>query len=160
MARNIPENEDDFIRMQQEAIRRVREMQERARRTLENAGMPIAAPAPPPAEAAAADPPSAWPLRAADGPAPVIPSVPDAGPSDPGPREPEPRRPGNGRPPAGNPSPPPRNPVADLLTNPLQNVFHLSLDSEQLLLLGLAYMLYRDNADIYLILALVFIMLT
>jgi hypothetical protein len=35
------DSEDDFLRMQQEAIRRVREMQSRARATLENAGMHI-----------------------------------------------------------------------------------------------------------------------
>lgn len=35
------ESEEDFLRMQQEAIRRVREMQSRARATLEKAGMHI-----------------------------------------------------------------------------------------------------------------------
>lgn len=35
------DSEDDFARMQQEAIRRVRDMQNRARATLENAGMHI-----------------------------------------------------------------------------------------------------------------------
>ena len=44
MPRQAPENEDDFLRMQQEAIRRVRDMQERARRTLENAGVTIERP--------------------------------------------------------------------------------------------------------------------
>ncbi len=41
MANQWSESDDDFIRMQQEAIRRVREMQSRARATLENAGMHI-----------------------------------------------------------------------------------------------------------------------
>jgi hypothetical protein len=41
VANRNTESEDDFIRMQQEAIRRVREMQSRARATLENAGMHI-----------------------------------------------------------------------------------------------------------------------
>lgn len=41
MAKRSPESDDDFMRMQQEAIRRVREMQNRARATLENAGMHI-----------------------------------------------------------------------------------------------------------------------
>lgn len=41
MPRENPESEEDFIAMQQEAIRRVREMQQRARDTLENAGMHI-----------------------------------------------------------------------------------------------------------------------
>jgi hypothetical protein len=41
VAKQNPESEDDFIRMQQEAIKRVRDMQSRARATLENAGMHI-----------------------------------------------------------------------------------------------------------------------
>lgn len=41
MANQRPESDDEFITMQQEAIRRVREMQSRARATLENAGMHI-----------------------------------------------------------------------------------------------------------------------
>jgi hypothetical protein len=41
MPRKSPENEDDFIRMQQEAIRRVRDMQERSRNTLESANMSL-----------------------------------------------------------------------------------------------------------------------
>lgn len=41
MSKHYPESEDDFIRMQQEAIKRVREMQNRARATLERAGMHI-----------------------------------------------------------------------------------------------------------------------
>lgn len=41
MARQNPESDSDFLRMQQEAILRVREMQSRARATLENAGMHI-----------------------------------------------------------------------------------------------------------------------
>lgn len=41
VARQTSEAEDDFIRMQQEAIMRVRDMQSRARATLENAGVHI-----------------------------------------------------------------------------------------------------------------------
>lgn len=41
MAQGYPETEADFVSMQQEAINRVRQMQERARRTLENAGLHI-----------------------------------------------------------------------------------------------------------------------
>lgn len=155
MARDIPENEDDFIRMQQEAIRRVREMQERARRTLENAGMPMSPPMPPPPAPPEADPPGGN----AGAPPTVRPAASNSRPADPAPRDPDPPEPAANRAPAGPPPSSP-NPISALLNNPLQNVFHLSLDSEQLLLLGLAYMLYRDNADIYLTLALVFILLT
>lgn len=41
MAKYGSESEEDFTKMQQEAIERVREMQNRARLTLENAGMHI-----------------------------------------------------------------------------------------------------------------------
>jgi hypothetical protein len=37
--RNIPQTEDDFLDAQREAIRRVRDMQSRARHTLESAGV-------------------------------------------------------------------------------------------------------------------------
>lgn len=41
VAKQSLDSEDDFLKMQQEAIRRVREMQNRARATLEDAGMHI-----------------------------------------------------------------------------------------------------------------------
>jgi hypothetical protein len=41
VAKQNSQSEDDFLKMQQEAVRRVREMQSRARATLENAGMHI-----------------------------------------------------------------------------------------------------------------------
>lgn len=126
MAQNLPENEDDFIRMQQEAIRRVREMQERARRTLADAGMPIQ------------------------------PAVPDPFPPGPAPEVPPAA-------PPESPAPPPRRPepVPFLPVDParLLRELPLPLKGDQLLLMGMIYLLYHDGGDIYLILALVFILL-
>lgn len=145
MPRSIPENEDDFIRMQQEAIRRVREMQERARRTLESAGMPIAPPSPDPAEA----PP----------PEPVAPPVADAPADDPpGPPFSEPRREhpnahASAHPHSGTPG----LPIPGL--SELLPALNISLDTEQILLLVLIFLLYQDGSDRYLTLALAYIML-
>lgn len=50
-------------------------------------------------------------------------------------------------------------PPAPGLPNPLGALFHLSLDSEQLMLMGILYMLYRDHGDPALMLALGYLLL-
>lgn len=191
MARNnIPESEDDFIRMQQEAIRRVREMQERARRTLEGAGMhiepPPAAPAAPGQPAAQQqNPPAESRARGnapAAPPAPQHPSVPRPQPARaaehaprpaqghpqaarfplhmPVMRAPQPMQPP--RPERSAPPPAPANGPAGVLSSLFPGGlpgFHLSLDSDQVLLAIVLYVLIQDHGDQWLILALGYIML-
>lgn len=144
MPQNTPENEDDFIRMQQEAIRRVREMQERARRTLEDAGMPIT-------------PGSSDPFASAAPAEGRPPARPPGGTS--APPHPSPQRPPAFIPPPPGPPSPPAAPPGGLPMQLLQSL-QLPLQNDQLLLMGLIYLLYRDGSDIYLILALAFILLT
>lgn len=152
MAKNIPETEDDFIRMQQEAIRRVRDMQERARRTLEGDGMEIV-------------PGSSSAQGAAEAFMPIAP-VPPPEPSripDP-PRVNAPERPvssaGQHRAetPGSRSHPLPIGPAAPHAARP--PLFSLSLDNDQLLILALIFMLYQDGSDRFLMLALAYILLT
>ena len=135
MPRKIPENEDDFIQMQQEAIRRVREMQARANRTLEDAGMHITDH---PDEGtqvheAVLDQQAAQPVHA--GP-PPLPAPRPAGQAD--------RRP----PPEGR---------ENAIRLP---IFNISLDSDELLLLVMVFLLVREKADPWLVLALGYILIT
>lgn len=187
MARNnIPESEDDFIRMQQEAIRRVREMQERARRTLEGAGMhieqnppaqiptaqqnapgtggttapePPRAPVPPPQNTRAAEHashPSAGHPQASRG-TPAHP--PAAHPPDAHlPRPQQPPRQSRPEPPPPPPANTGRGGLPALLAGGLPGL-HLSLDSDQVLLAIILYVLIQDHGDQWLILALGYIIL-
>lgn len=131
MADRDPKNERDFLQMQQEAIRRVREMQARARRTLEDAGMPIEPPSPP------QHPPE--PAR-------------DARQSEPpAPEEKEP---------AGKETEEPPLETGFKEEKAASLPFHLSLDSEQIMLMLLIYLLYKDHGDQYLMMALAYLLLT
>ena len=126
--RNI--NEQDFLQMQQDAIRRVREMQARARQTLENAGVPL-------------EPP---PVRETE--APSRPAPPPAR---------EPKEPPCAAPPPEREGPPTKRPPEP---SSLLSGFHFSLDSEQILLMLLIYLLYKDHGDPYLMMALAYLLLT
>lgn len=140
MARSLPQTEDDFIRMQQEAIRRVQEMQRRARSTLENAGMHIEGEQAEPTQAAPPPAPSPPPPRPAaqNAPGPVTPPRPMAA-------GPPPAQPGIGG-------------ILPFLQNGLNLPgFSISLDSEQLMLLGILYILFRDHADPWLMMALAYV---
>lgn len=181
MARKFPENEDDFIRMQQEAIRRVRDMQERARSTLESAGVPfdsLEASVPPAVPTAPVPPPRAVPSPSREGHSghPVTQSVwtapaPAMHPPSPAPESAE--RMFSDRVAAPPPVTVPRpssmphsaaghaqfhSPIPPLLGNLLPAV-NISLDSEQILLMVLMFLLYQDNSDKFLILALAYILL-
>lgn len=157
-----PVNEQDFLKMQQDAIRRVRDMQVRARRTLAEDGIPLESQPPAPAAAAAqeAPPQPAPPLQPqrptiASMRPPAPPAYANLGTLRPAMREypiepPEPEAPPA---PALAPAP------AMGLPNPLGSLFHLSLDSEQLMLMGILYMLYRDHGDPTLMLALGYLLL-
>ena len=187
MPRKTPENEEDYIRMQQEAIRRVRDMQDRARLTLESAGVPLGnhedtGHTPPPASSSAPrqNPGPAWEARQARSytqsvwNAPVqVPremltppsfenrsTISGAGPS----AQEEPPDP-----PADDQAPPPPHRRSDpqprahpnipsFISNLLPSI-NLNFDSEQVLLLILIFVLYQDKADNFLILALVYILL-
>lgn len=176
MARSVPESEDDFIRMQQDAIRRVREMQERARRTLEDAGLRIQ-----PEESQAANQP----------PEPQLPEPPqmprDIGneinpvPVPPAPRPSGQNRsntpPHSGRPPQLRPAAASPGHSAHQMSPPallqqLMNggltipetvnvpMLNISLGRDQIMLIILLYILIKDGADQWLILALAYIMFT
>jgi hypothetical protein len=172
MARKTAESEDDFIRMQQEAIRRVRDMQQRARSTLESAGVPLesheaARPAPPPVNTPKPAPP---PAREGHTGRPATQSVwnaPAMHPAVHAAPEPAAGSFSSGYSHAGFPPAPPRAPVdheraasilSPLLGNLLPSV-NISLDSEQILLMILIFLLYQDDADKFLILAVAYVLL-
>lgn len=166
MPRNMPDSEDDFIRMQHEAIRRVRDMQERAHRTLENAGVPIERPdntSPPVMEPVISAPPENDDNRArqsAPQPASFAPPPPQAQTAPP-----------SGRVSAHETHPPQSRPAAaipksnSILSGLIPALignspsFNLSLDSEQIMLLLLCYLMFQDGADTFLILALGFVLI-
>jgi hypothetical protein len=162
MARNNKDDDGDFIRMQQEAIKRVRDMQARARITLENDGAVFGDVPPPP-------PPK--PPRPSYEPKPSRPEVrsvwnaPMANFS----AQP-PSSHGQGDFPGGAQSyreaPPPEEqgphgPPGPVRATqlPLPQKLALALDNEQILLMLLIYMLYRDGSDKFLMLALVYILI-
>lgn len=176
MARSVPESEDDFIRMQQDAIRRVREMQERARRTLEDAGLRIQ-----PEESHAANQPPELQLQE---PQQLPRNVENE--SNPVPVAPAPRPSGQnhgstsfhtGRPPQPRPAAAPPGHSAHQISPPallqqLMNggltipdtvnvpMLNISLGRDQIMLIILLYILIKDGADQWLILALAYIMFT
>lgn len=118
--------------MQQEAIRRVRDMQARARRTLEDAGVPLEPPSPPqhePENRSSAPEADAEPLED---------DTPQAAPED---------------------APPPEH-AAPSAGHAKGSPFHLSLDTEQIMLLLIIYLLYKDHGDQYLMMALAYLLLT
>lgn len=136
MANRNTESDDDFLRMQQEAIRRVREMQSRARATLENAGMHI-----------------------------------ENNDSRPQPSEPVYSAPEKNYPPVNErreykktesetafsgEKHVPHHSAAPLIRVPS---FNLSLDSDQVLLTMLVYLLIKDGADKWLILSLAYVLM-
>lgn len=138
MAKSYPESEDDFIRMQQEAIRRVREMQSRARATLENAGMHIENNGPlkePPAPAYSAPPAGEMHLENAQH------------------RE---HKKADSKPSFTEEKHVPHHSVKPLIRVPS---FNLSLDSDQVLLTLLIYLLMKDGADKWLILSLAYVLM-
>lgn len=140
MAKKLPESDDDFSRMQQDAINRVREMQKRARATLESAGMHI--------EPASTDLPESTPST----PMPPAPHMNPAA-EDGHEKKTETKNlntPTNQNNTDGN---------ADNHKSPL-SFLNLSLDSEQIMLIACAYLLFKDGADTWLILALVYIIMT
>ncbi|HEX3026105.1 MAG TPA: hypothetical protein VHR42_02605 [Clostridia bacterium] len=142
MAGNMPESENDFMQMQQEAIRRVRQMQERARRTLESAGMHIDETG----GESQDGPPAAPPIEnPAVGPAPR--RVPSPSPGHQ--RIPLPLSGQSGKQPPGIPD--------DKISIPILNI---AVDSDQMLLVLLMYLLIKDGADQWLILSLAYVLLT
>lgn len=159
MPRNIPQTEEDFLAMQQEAIQRVRQMQRRARRTLEDAGMHIEPPASEPAAEALPQ------TNAVD--APTRPEPPFRAGTEAVPGGFYGSPPQTVREPPPQPDPPmPERPVARAVPpgpapfpNLPKTIFNLSIDNEQLIILGLLLLLYQDKADSLLILALVYILL-
>lgn len=192
MAGREPLNEQDFMKMQQDAIERVRAMQARARRTLAENGIPIE---PPPgasaSDAAAAGtdgantaagtntagtagtPPRAAPptgnaqpaAPARQTPGGHVPYVPPAYARQghtlrPTLRE-YPVEPSNNAPPDDPLSEEPlrSEQAAHAEEDPLRALFHLSIDSEQIMLLGILYLLYRDHGDPYLMMALAYLLL-
>jgi hypothetical protein len=187
MARKIPENEEDFITMQQEAIRRVRDMQDRARTTLQNAGVPLERhEAPLTAEAPVNNSPrpapsspardshsprhvteAVWnaPVVAPHFVAPPIEIPPEVIPVE------EPRPPVQTHPapshaaahtaPPHRAAPEPdgiRNLVPPFISN-LIPAINISMDSEQILIIVLMFMMYQDGSDKFLLLALAYILL-
>jgi hypothetical protein len=173
MANRDFDSEDDFLRMQQEAINRVREMQKRARLTLENAGMHIESTSDfpdetPRASSQQSSAPNTSPAHtsasAAHDSRPQEPSRPQQAPHS-----------GNHTP-FGTPASGIRRESANeksefahdgernlAAQNPILSSLHglnLSLDSDQLLLLLLIYLLSTDGADKWLILSLAYVMLT
>ena len=150
MANINPDSEEDFLRMQQEAIRRVRDMQKRARLTLENAGMHI--------ENTDSFPDDAQKT--------AIPDVKEA------PAEPEhtaahfdapPHEKDSGFEHEKSENPPPQgngqdSPLFGNFSLKQLSGFNLSLDSDQILLIFLIYLLATDGADKWLMLSLAYIM--
>jgi hypothetical protein len=217
MPRKSPENEDDFIRMQQEAIRRVRDMQERSRNTLESANISLDDREPARPAAAVNNPPrstshpgdgrgsrpltqSVWTAAAprsvtppagthhTEQPPAVTPPVgrQTSGTAARGTQHAEPPPPDRQRaetphsevqrsggfpfgllgsvPPTLEPPHAPPEPERErslfppLLSNLLPSI-NINFDSEQIMLMILIYVLYHDNADKFLILALAYILL-
>lgn len=194
MAGREPLNEQDFMKMQQDAIERVRAMQARARRTLAENGIPIE----PPPGASAPDAAGANTAAAntdaastAETPPRAEPPVGNAQPAVPG-RTQAPARqtpgghvpyvppayarqghtlrptlreypvePSNDAPPDDplSEEPPRSEQAAHAEEDPLRALFHLSIDSEQIMLLGILYLLYRDHGDPYLMMALAYLLL-
>lgn len=175
----MPQSEEDFLRMQQEAILRVREMQQRARRTLEAAGMQME---PDGRETvrqqnAPADPIS----RPNEEPRPQTESrrQPQPGPQGRAPnRQPSQRTPSaapGGFPPAslldsllgssltGAAHPPQRTPPRPARPEPPPPapapLFEFAFDKDQLIILGVLFMLWQDKGDPWLMLALVYLLL-
>jgi len=142
MARHNPESEDDFIRMQQEAIRRVREMQRRARATLENAGMHIENKDDP------FPPPQAYPGYARE---PETPHMPPVAPAPPQSAD---------NPPAALAEQKKPEPVQKPASSvPRKSGINFSLDHDQLLLLAIILMLIQDSGDKWLLLSLAYVLI-
>lgn len=154
MARNNPESEDDFLRMQQEAIRRVREMQSRARATLEQNGVHIENNGDMPAEP---------PQQSYTAPVPTQRRY-----TEPPRRQPEPQQ-RRSEPEQKQPEPREKLPHTEEQfhnstskspeTGKKNQAFNLSLDNDQLMLLGLIYVLMKDGADKWLILSLAYVLM-
>lgn len=132
--------------MQQEAIRRVRQMQQRARRTLEDAGMHIE---PPSAQLAEPEPGNPVHETGTVDSGPEAASAPVGFFPNPAPSWREP-------PPKPDPPEPVNPPHHQGIPKP---IFNFSIDNEQLIILGLLFLLYQDKADNLLMLALVYILL-
>jgi len=140
MANQRPESDDDFIRMQQEAIRRVREMQSRARATLENAGMHIENHSDMPAE-----PEEIEPFEHEAENKPVEPKIEN---------ERVEHKSGENNGEKHNDS---LGALSQLIHNPMIN---LKLGSDQIMLMILIYLLVNDGADKWLILSLAYVLIT
>lgn len=134
-------NNSDMLRMQQEAIQRVQDMQERARRAAQGGGMRLPdTPAPMP---------QARPIQEPE-PEPAPSPLPQAFPAPPEPA------PGHHQ----------HNPLSDLLSSfsggdssPLVRLLNgLGLDGEQLLILGLLFLLWNEEADHTIMLALLYLL--
>lgn len=178
------ETEDDFIRMQQEAIRRVREMQSRARATLENAGMHIESGGEPVTAAPRADSPRAE-IPYVD--APVYDTPQQQAPAE-TPHEnvqaphvqaphaqPQRAEAQNARSTRQSDSAQaqskkqPERPAPHRDESPLQQIIpsflqksglNINLESDQILLMLALYLLIQDGADKWLILALGYVLIT
>ena len=169
MPRQAPENEDDFLRMQQEAIRRVRDMQERARRTLENAGVTIERPLSNSANDSDMHMQDTVPLHEQNsvqrGQHEPVHEEASAHRSEHQPRATSQHEPQVSH--AGVTSSSVLNAAAPHIQGGLLSSltgilpsFNLSLDTEQIMLLALCYMLFQDGADKFLIMALAYVVMT
>jgi hypothetical protein len=156
MARNIPQTEEDFLNAQQEAIRRVREMQARARQTLESAGMRLEPPSqpgvPPVFEYPAQSPVEARTQANRTAAPPLVQNR----------RE-------SVRETAEHRQQPPNDGglhiplISDIVSGNFPKLpvelLNISLDNEQIIILMLLYVLYIDKADPYLMIALAYVLL-
>lgn len=157
MARNNKDDDGDFIRMQQEAIKRVRDMQARARSTLENDGVAFGDVPPPP--------PHQKPARPSSDQKPSHPpmqSVWNAPMANIGPPTGSPQNDGayQNLPGTYREAPLPPNASGHRQSVPLTQKLALALDNEQILLMLLIFMLYRDGSDKFLMLALAYILIS
>jgi hypothetical protein len=158
MPRNIPQTEDDFLSAQQEAIRRVREMQARARHTLESAGMHLQPPASPRPRAQPLSEHTTQAEHEANSQANRPPNeVPDQNRNEPIHETAEARR----QPQKDDGLHIPL--ISDIVSGnflklPVE-LLNISLDSEQIMILILLYVLYTDKADPYLMIALAYVLL-
>lgn len=139
VANKYPESEDDFVRMQQEAIRRVREMQNRARATLENAGMHIE---------------NSEPRQSPSPPAYSAPAAGEAPSKTVQQRHEHEKQESKSS--FTEEKHVPHHSVKPLIRVPS---FNFSLDSDQVLLTLLIYLLLKDGADKWLILSLAYVLM-
>lgn len=165
MPRKIPQTEDDFLDAQREAIRRVREMQTRARHTLESAGMHIEpTPTPQPRIVPISEHATQIERDAFERSQPVIPHI-----EEPAQNRHEPVQNHHEQVHKEKPIQSPLEDgfhipfISDIINGGIPSmpikIFDISLDNEQIIILIVLYVLYIDKADPYLMVALGYVLL-